>query len=99
LRSGESENGCRDFCRDTPSKWRAILSNPYSAYARGECCKPLKSGNIEQSRAMLNGADVYLATEGFQVPVSPAYICMGLRSLGMTAPLLSAPSRSEATPD
>jgi hypothetical protein len=45
---------------------------------------------------MLKRADVYLATEGFQIPVSPVHLCMGLRSFGMIEPPHGAPSRSEA---
>jgi hypothetical protein len=45
---------------------------------------------------MLKRADVYLVTEGSQVPASPVHVCMGLSSLGMSALLHGAPSRSEA---
>jgi hypothetical protein len=55
---GESTyNRCRDFCRDTPSKWWVFLGSPYTPSRRIVCCNGIKTSKIGQCRALLSKAE------------------------------------------
>ena len=43
---------CRDFCRDTPSKWWVFLGSPYTPPRRVACCNDIKTSKIGQYRAL-----------------------------------------------
>jgi hypothetical protein len=51
----QGKNGqkrCRDFCRDTPSKWRVFLGSPYTPPRRVGCYNDIKTSKIGQYRAL-----------------------------------------------
>jgi hypothetical protein len=47
-----AHNRCRDFCRDTPSKWWVFLGSPYTPPPRIDCCNGIKTSKIGQYRAL-----------------------------------------------
>ena len=57
IAKGESaHNRCRDFCRDTPSKWWVFLGSPYTPPRRINCCNGTETSKIGQYRALLSKA-------------------------------------------
>jgi hypothetical protein len=55
---------CRDFCRDTPSKWVVIPSKSASAWLRSEAANRLIPSNFDHSVASVQSAESELLTEG-----------------------------------
>jgi len=43
-----AHNRCRDFCRDTPSKWWVFLGSPYTPPRLIDCCNDIKTSKIGQ---------------------------------------------------